>query len=333
MKNKLFRGAIVLAILGGFAAIPAVSGASASYGAANSAKVKIAVILKNDSDPYWITVFSGARLGAKDLGSKATVTYAAGASESDILGQINKIQDAITAGAQAIVVAPSVPAEDIAVLNKAVAAGIKVIVIDTPTPGWSKYVTFIGTNNFYAGEEGGKELLKAAGRTGEVGIIDGGAGVTSTEQRTAGFRAAIKGTEIKVVADLPTNPSCALAPGTTDAENMLTAHPNLVAIWSPCGGSLLGAIPVITANRDLGRVLLFGQDVASSFGSTPADVAEALHAFLSGEVTASVNQQPVFMGQLGVEDAYKAVEGVKLSKNIDSGTSIMTKQNAKKLLG
>ena len=337
MKDTLLRRLAPAATAGALAATVLLCTAPPSSAATSSTPVKIAVILKNDSDPYWITVFSGARMAAKTLGSKATVSYAAGASESDILGQINKIQDAVTAGAQAIVVAPSEPSEDISVLNKAVAAGVKVIIVDTPTsgpdtPGWTKYVTFIGTNNFSAGQIGGQELLKAVGHTGDIAIINGGVGVTSTELRTAGFMAAIKGTNIKVVSNLPTNPSCALSPGTTDAENILTAHPNLVAIWSPCGGALIGAIPALAADHDTGKVKLFGQDVASSFGSTPADVTQALHAFQTGQVTASVNQQPILMGDLGVLDAYKAVEGISLAKSIDSGTSIMTKQNAAQIL-
>lgn len=296
--------------------------------------LKIAVILKNDSDPYWVTVFSGAKVAAKELGAKVSVTYGAGASESDVLGQIAKIQDAITTGAKAVVVAPTEPSEDIPVLKKAVAEGVKVILVDTPTaPQWTGYSTFIGTNNFVAGRTGGEALVKVLGGKGTVGIIDGAPGVTSTEQRVAGFRAAIKGTNIKVVADLATNPSCAVAPGTTDAQNLLTAHANISAIWSPCGSAALGAVAVVQAAQDVGKVKVFGFDVELSYGPTAADKAMAVHAFQDGEITASMDQNPALMGKLGVLDAYKILTGGTVPKDVDTGVDVLTKANVKSVLG
>lgn len=61
-------------------------------------------------------------------------------------------------------------------------------------------------------------------------------------------------------------------------------------------------------------------------------IQSACNAILSGEETMSVAQEAYDMGYKAVEAAVKAVNGETLEKFIDSGCSVVTKDNAQERL-
>jgi simple sugar transport system substrate-binding protein len=98
---------------------------------------------------------------------------------------------------------------------------------------------------------------------------------------------------------------------------MLTANPNLTAIYSACGPPALGAIQSI---KNAGaKVILVG------FDGSPDEIV----AIKAGTESASVAQHPAKIGSLGMATLYNAVLGKKVPKNIDTGTSLITQANAK----
>ncbi|MFC1463842.1 MAG: sugar ABC transporter substrate-binding protein, partial [Candidatus Brachytrichaceae bacterium NZ_4S206] len=57
---------------------------------------------------------------------------------------------------------------------------------------------------------------------------------------------------------------------------------------------------------------------------------DAAAAILAGEMEATVAQNPYNMGALGVENALKLIRGESIPENIDTGTELVTKENADK---
>jgi ribose transport system substrate-binding protein len=55
---------------------------------------------------------------------------------------------------------------------------------------------------------------------------------------------------------------------------------------------------------------------------------DAAASILAGEMTASVAQNPANMGALGIESLVKLAKGEKLPAVIDTGTVLVTKDNA-----
>ena len=57
---------------------------------------------------------------------------------------------------------------------------------------------------------------------------------------------------------------------------------------------------------------------------------DAAASILAGEMTASVAQNPANMGAIGVESILKLAKGETLPAVIDTGTVLVTKENAEK---
>ena len=96
--------------------------------------------------------------------------------ETDIEGQIRIIESAIAAKVDAIAVAPSQADQVQPTLEKAVAAGIPVILIDTDIANFTNKAAFVGTDNKLGGQLGGEFIAKALKAGDEVAIIRGAAG-------------------------------------------------------------------------------------------------------------------------------------------------------------
>ena len=60
------------------------------------------------------------------------------------------------------------------------------------------------------------------------------------------------------------------------------------------------------------------------FDASPDEIA----AIIAGDEAGSVAQFPAKMGSLGIETAYKAATGKTVEANVDTGTEMVTKDNA-----
>jgi simple sugar transport system substrate-binding protein len=316
LKIRARFTACVLIAAAGAAAVATTSSASQAHSAATP---KIYVIVKDTSNPYWLAAERGGQAAAKLLKGKATVSISAGTSETVATSEVAKVQDAISAGANAIVIAPTVPSELKPVLTEAKSKGIKVVLIDTPIPGFKG--TFVGTNNVAAGEVQARTVNGILKGHGTVGIITGPAGISSLDGRLKGFEAG-KAKGIQVVQLLRTQ-TCAEAEGVTDAQNLLTAHPTLSAIVTECGDPAVGAAQVLKQQHKVGKVKLIGLD------GNPLEAKD----IAAGLETASIAQYPNKMGEIGVETALKLIQGTKAPAVINTGVGVVTKKNAKQFGG
>jgi len=59
---------------------------------------------------------------------------------------------------------------------------------------------------------------------------------------------------------------------------------------------------------------------------------EAVRAVKSGAISAVIAQYPANMGKQAVEAAIKAIQGESVAKVIDTGTALVTKENADEFL-
>ena len=128
------------------------SGSSSSSGGSSGSagsKVSVALVLKNFTNPYFVTMKQDAQAEAAKQGVDLTVT--AGQKDGDTTSQISSIENAISAGAKGILITPNGPAVTPAIA-KARAAGLEVIALDTvPTPPSTVNLTY-ATDNTQAGK-------------------------------------------------------------------------------------------------------------------------------------------------------------------------------------
>jgi fructose transport system substrate-binding protein len=149
----------------------ATTGNTGSAPAATGGKsVKAALILKEFTNPYWISMEKTAKTEAAKVGVQLQVS--AGKSDDDTSSQINEIDEAIAAGDKGIIIALNGDAVNTA-LEQAKKAGLIVVAVDTPPiPASVANVTY-ATDNTQAGLLDGKWLAaKLGGKSVDIAMLD-----------------------------------------------------------------------------------------------------------------------------------------------------------------
>jgi ribose transport system substrate-binding protein len=277
--------------------------------------IDIALITKALDSEWWQRVKSGADDAAK-ADPSVRLAVLAPEREVNIDQQVSILEDQITKKVSALAVAPAGVSEIMPVLEKAKAAGIPVIIVDTDI-NWPGKLSYVGADNRHAGKLAGEYIAKLLGGKGKVAVIRGILGVATHEDRLAGFKDGIAGSPgIKLVAVQPANSERAL--GMSVMENLLTSDPDLRAIFATNDQMALGAVEAIAARNLTGKVFVVGVDAT----------AEAVHAIEAGRMAADVAMNPEVLGKKSVEAAIQAAKGQPVERKIDTGETLVTKENA-----
>ena len=172
--------------------------------------------------------------------------------------------------------------------------------MDNDLPTWKQKSSVVATNNLKGGTLAGKCLAGKLKAGDTLGILEGVPGVPALDDRVNGMLTGL-GTlksSIKVVSKLETD--CDQTKGAAAAQTMLTANPNLTAIYSACGPPALGAIQSIkNAGIKPGGIILVG------FDGLPDEV----NAVKAGTESATVPQHPAKIGSLGIATLYRRNAG------------------------
>ena len=292
------------------AATEAAPAATEAAPAASTEISKIGFITKFPVD-FYDTMVDAAKEWNKDH-PEVELLFAQGTSGTDDEGEIAAIESMITQGVKAIVITPTSPNVQDA-LQKAVDAGIKVILVDNDIPGWEGKTALVATDNLAGGVLAGEFMAGQLAPGDTVAILEGVAGAPSLQQRVDGFKTGL-GDGFEIVASLPTD--CDQTKGLDAAQDILTANPDVTAIYGACGPPIIGAIEAIKSAGKTIKVV--------GFDAGPDEVA----AIVAGDELASVAQFPAKMGSDGAQAALDAITGATVEPNIDTGTAMVTKDNA-----
>jgi simple sugar transport system substrate-binding protein len=287
--------------------------ALASVGTASAEDIKLGFITKFPV-PFFATMENAAKAYAS-ANPGVEIVYGQGTSATDIEGQIALIESMVTQGVQGIAITPVDPTVA-AALDKAIASGVKVVLMDNNIPDWAGRTALATTDNYNAGKIAG-EYLKTVLKSGDtLGILEGVPGVPSLDDRVNGMLEGLKGVDVNIVGKGATN--CTEELGISVAEDLLTANPGLKAIYAACGPPAAGAARAITnAGIANDAIVLVGFDFCCG-------EEEALAA---GVEDATVAQFPSKMAELGVDALVKSIRGEKVESLIDSGAALVTKDN------
>ena len=285
--------------------------------AAFAANEKIAVVPKGTTHSFWKSVEAGARQAGAELG--AEILWKGPLKEDDRAQQIGVVQQFVSSGVDAIVLAPL---DDTALRTPVKSAAdrrIPVVIFDSALKGEAgkDFLSYVATNNHRGGEIGGTELARLLGGKGKVVLLRYAEGSASTMEREAGFLAALsRHPGITVIVDNryagPTISSAQDA-----AMNLIDKVREADGIFCPNESSTQG---MILALRQTG---LAGKKKFVGFDTSPF----LLTALNRGDVQGLVAQNPTHMGYLGVVTAVKHLRGEKVEQNIDTGCVLVTKEN------
>lgn len=303
-------GLITASILGLAVALPAA--------AADLGKDRIVVIVKATTSQYWATVFDGADAAQRVLGVK--ISKLGASAETDVAGEVSIMENAIASKPTAIVIAATNAQALAQPIANASAADIPVIVIDSDA-NTNKYVTFLATDNVAGGRHAADQVAACVReRTGKVegsvAYMTALAGAQSLNDRDKGFVEQLKKYPgLKIVEHRTGNNDPARA--LSDAEDILTRHPDLVGLFADNELEGDGAGRAIQ-EKSLGKKLC-----AVAFDTSDQEIGFVRNGNLDGLIV----QNPFMMGYAGVWYALAAAHGVVLPHRIDSGVHVVTKSN------
>ena len=264
-------------------------------------------------NPFWAAVEQGAMDKGEEMG--ANVIVLSPPAESDVAAQINQVEDQIASGVDAIVIAVTDPAALQPILSLAAGEGIPVLCIDTQCNAEGA-LTYIGTDNEVGASIAAQYICDNVEAGSDVAILQGIITQSTGQQRAEGSKAGFEACGLNVVAEQPANWD--RAEGQTVMENILTANPFLSAVFASNDNMALGAIEALKSADMLDEVTVVG------FDANP----DAATSVLAGEMSATVAQNPYNMGAFGVENAIKALMGEEIDEVIDTGTVLVTEENA-----
>lgn len=267
------------------------------------------------NNPFWQTVWDGAQAMADKWLGVIEYSVNAPTSESDVDVQIAQLEDAITKGVNAMVVAPTDASALNPTFDRAKAAGIPVLIIDSNTT-WPDKLTFIGTDNKAGGKLAGDYICSKVGNGGKVAIISGQETASSIADRVAGAQAGFEACGANVVAKISGDHS--RAGGQSVMEDILASNPDVQAIFAINDNEALGAVEALKAAGKLADVLVVG------FDANP----DAIASILNKEMSATVAQAPANMGGYGLAWGLNALLGLKVEPLVDTGTTLVTAENA-----
>lgn len=287
------------------------SSGSASAGGSSNNK-QIAFVQGVAGDEFYITMQCGIEAKAKELGYTVTTQ---GPQKFDPTLQ-KPIVDSVTAAKPAaMLIAPTDVTAMQAPLEQAAKAGIKVVLVDTTVNDPSFAVSQISSDNVGGGKAAFDAIKQAKPAGGKVLVISTDPGVSTVDARVKGFEDAVKGdSTFKYLGVQYSHNDPATAANLVSAA--LQKDPDIVGIFAT---NLFSAEGSATGVRQAGAkdVTIVGFDAGPN----------QIKALQDGTVQALVAQQPSTIGSDGIEQADAALTGKTVTPQIQTGFTIITKDN------
>ena len=282
----------------------------------------IALIPGLTTDAFYITMRKGAEMAAKAVGCELLFQ---GAPEFNPTLQVPVLQAVIARQPDAILIAPTDKQQLIAPLQQAVDAGIPVITVDTFIDD-GKYqngtgpgdfpLSYIATDNVLGGFLAGLALAKQIGEQGKVYVSNVKPGISTTDQREEGFKAAMANFPNVTVLETQFNDNDANK-AASQVQAVFARNGDLAGVF---GANLFSAIGAADGVKALGKT---GEIRVVAFDA-PTRIVDDLK---SGLIDLAVAQHPAEIGYYGVMTAFAVINDQSVPPQIGTGATIMTKDN------
>jgi ribose transport system substrate-binding protein len=205
-------------------------------------------------------------------------------------------------------------------VRQAVDTKIPVVIFDSDLQG-KDHTSFVATDNFAAGRIAGEEMVRLLGGSGNVVLLRYSEGSASTTNRENGFLDVVKKNPgIKIVSDNQYGGATTETAHST-SENLLSATKagdgRVDGIFCPNESTTFGMLLALEKTGIAGKVKFIGFDSS----------AKLVEGLKQGHIHGLVLQNPFKMGYLAVKTLSRHIKGEKVEARIDTGATLVTKQN------
>ena len=286
------------------------------------AKPTIALVMKSLANEFFQTMQKGAEKHHADHAAEYTLISNGIKDEQDVAKQQELVEDMISQGVSAIVIAPADSKALVPVCEKALKAGIAVVNIDNKFDGGvlasrKLAIPFVGPDNRKGARLAAEYLAKKLKAGDEVAILEGVPNAYNGVQRKLGFLDAIKEANLKLVDSQTGHWE------TDDANKvfsaMLISHPNLKAVLCSNDSMALGALAALKSAGRNGSVLIVGFDGISAV----KDLVK------SGDILCTVEQHSDKLATFGIEYALDIVSKKASPADKETAVDLITRQDGK----
>ncbi len=305
-RNSLAAACALLAAL-------LLSGCAAD--AVGSEQHTVALVAKSTETEFWLSVFAGAEAAATEYNLKLSISGPE--TEEDYESQNRMVAEAVAAGAEALVFSAIDYENNASAIDDAAHAGVKIVAIDSSVAS-NMVSTYIGTDNYAAGQMAAQAALDRVEGELVVGIVNYDISSANGQERERGAVALLdESGRAEVVAVINTLAEAGQA--RDDTADMLAEHPEINVLLAFNEPTSVGAAEAVSELGLSESVFLVG------FDSNVATV----DGLQEGSVDALVVQNPYAMGYLGVESAYKLLsgQGDSLESTVDTSTQVVDREN------
>lgn len=261
------------------------------------AKETIALAVSTLDNPFFVTLKEGAEKEADKLGYNLVVLD----SQNDPAKELANVEDVTVRGAKVLLINPTDSTAVASAVRMANQKNIPVITLDRGA-AQGKVVSHIASDNVAGGKMAGDFIAEKLGDNAKVIQLEGIAGTSAARERGEGFKQAVEAHKFVVLASQPADFD--RTKGLNVMENLLTAQPNVQAVFAQNDEMALGAIRAVQAANK--SVLIVGFDGTD----------DGVKAVKSGKLRATIAQQPELIGALGVQTADKVIKGEAVEAQI-----------------
>jgi ribose transport system substrate-binding protein len=277
-----------------------------------STEKRVVFIPKGRAHVFWQSVHAGA-IAAMRENPGYTIIWNGPASETDFEGQIQIVDASINQHAEAICLAPIDKKVLAAVVDRAAAQGIPVIIFDSPVDS-DKFTAQVATDNYAGGKMGADRIGRILGGKGKIAEVAVQPGSASTMAREQGFEdeLAKNSPGIRIVdkqygmADF--------AQSLKVSENMLMAAPDLNGMFASNESSTVGASRAL---KDKRGVKLVG------FDASP----QLVESMKNGTIDSLIVQDPFQMGYKSMIAAVAKLKGGSPERIQNIAPALVTREN------
>jgi ribose transport system substrate-binding protein len=294
--SRPWAWAIALAVVA-LAAAACGSGSSPSGSGGRAGKhYTIAFVPGATGVSFYDTVLSGMRAKARTLGM--TVTYQ-GSPDFAPSAQTPVVDGVCSKHPSVLIVAPTDPVAMAAAINTCLNEGIPVITVDTQLANTSRLTAEITTDNTQGGQLAGAYLGKQLHGSGQIAELSLSPTATTQVDRLQAVDSVLKSSYPGISVATLQYTQQATSSSETIVRSILSAHPQVKAIFGVAEPNAEGAIPAIAAAGEGGKVLVVGWD------ASPTEVS----LLKKGTLSATVAQQAAQEGATAAQYAYDKLAG------------------------
>ena len=208
---------------------------SATVSANAMAKDTIALVVSTLNNPFFVSLKDGAQKEADKLGYNLVVLD----SQNNPAKELANVQDLTVRGTKILLINPTDSDAVGNAVKMANQANIPVITLDRQaTKG--EVVSHIASDNVLGGKIAGDYIAKKAGEGAKVIELQGIAGTSAARERGEGFQQAVAAHKFNVLASQPADFD--RTKGLNVMQNLLTAHPDVQAVFAQNDEMALGAL-------------------------------------------------------------------------------------------